>query len=327
MKEKERLQLHVGLFIFFSLLMTAIVVFILGDQKNIFSSEFSVYCYFDDISGLRVGAPVYLAGLTVGKVGNIRLSKELKHKKVEVKLSIKSKYQDRIRADSKASIQSQGILGDKLIYVSVGSAEYKMIKDRGVIAAETMPTLDDFIGKGSELLDNLNMASRKINDILGTEAGDKTVKDLSSMTQSLRNILNQIEHGEGLVHEVIYDPEGKHVVNNLAGLTHSLRDIFMEVETGEGMAHSLVYGEKDEKVTNNLARMSRELRITAENFRAISDKIRAGEGTIGGLVNDPTVYYDLKTLMGRANRNKLLRAVIRSTLRQKETTLIEDRNK
>lgn len=322
MKNKERLQLRVGVFIFFVFLLAVVVVFTIGDQKNIFSPQFSIYCYFEEISGLRIGAPVYLAGVSVGQVDNIRFSEDPKDKKVEVRLSINRSHQDRIRGDSKASIQSQGILGDKLIFMSVGSVNKPIIQDGGMIQAETLPSFDDFIDKGSELLDNLNLASRKINDILGTDTGDKTVKDLSSITQSLRNILNQIENGQGLAHELIYDPEGKQVVNNVSGLTASVQHIFQEIEIGDGMLHNIIYDKKDDKVSNNLAETSRNIRITTENFREISDKIRSGEGSLGGLVNDPTVYYDLKTLLGKANRNKLLRAIIRSTLHQKEDALL-----
>jgi phospholipid/cholesterol/gamma-HCH transport system substrate-binding protein len=59
----------------------------------------------------------------------------------------------------------------------------------------------------------------------------------------------------------------------------------------------------------------------SKNMKEISSTIEQGEGSVGGLINDPTVYYDLMTLLGNANRNKILRTVIRATLATNEKDL------
>ena len=56
----------------------------------------------------------------------------------------------------------------------------------------------------------------------------------------------------------------------------------------------------------------------SRDLSTISGKINSGKGTLGALVNDDSLYQDFRTLMGKANRNKLIRSVIRYTLETKE---------
>jgi phospholipid/cholesterol/gamma-HCH transport system substrate-binding protein len=66
-----------------------------------------------------------------------------------------------------------------------------------------------------------------------------------------------------------------------------------------------------------------DVRAAAENVRAVATdlqtitaQLRQGEGTIGGLLEDPTVYEDLSALLRGANRSMLLKSLIRSTVEE-----------
>lgn len=288
MKEKDNLRIKVGLFIFFALFVMGSVVFILGSQRNIFSPQFSIFCDFDDISGLRAGAPVFLAGLNVGRVDAVLFSKDLNNKKLRIKLSINKDYQDRVRRDSIASIQGQGLLGDKSVMVSVGTATEPMVKDGDVLASEPPIDFTVFLQKGNKLLDTVNKAADNIQKMvegMGDSKGDVKV------------------------------------------MVHSLRNIFAEIESGQGLVHSLIYDRSSQQAIHNITEATADFKATADNLREMSEKIKRGEGSIGGLINDPTVYYDLKTLFGKANRNKLLKGIIRWTEQKQDERLIGGQKK
>jgi phospholipid/cholesterol/gamma-HCH transport system substrate-binding protein len=68
----------------------------------------------------------------------------------------------------------------------------------------------------------------------------------------------------------------------------------------------------------NFSAAAKNMKSSTENLNSVTAKIEKGEGTVGGLISDPTVYYDLKTLMGKANRSKLLKIVIRHVLSKNE---------
>jgi phospholipid/cholesterol/gamma-HCH transport system substrate-binding protein len=61
-----------------------------------------------------------------------------------------------------------------------------------------------------------------------------------------------------------------------------------------------------------------QLQKTIYNLQSITDKINNGTGTLGALVNDPTLYYDIKSLMGGANRNRIVRNLVRKTIQNSE---------
>jgi phospholipid/cholesterol/gamma-HCH transport system substrate-binding protein len=74
------------------------------------------------------------------------------------------------------------------------------------------------------------------------------------------------------------------------------------------------------------------LKATAENLRQTSvlarsvvAKVDSGQGTLGALVNDPSLYDDVKTLLGRANRNRAVKFLIRRTLGSDEEEDVNDK--
>ena len=113
------LQLRVGAFVLASLLVFVGLVYMLGRSAGLFERQYRLVASFGQIGGLIQGATVRLAGVPVGRVGAIRLP-ESGSSKVQVDLLIARRVQDRIRADSVARIETLGLLGDKIIDVSLG---------------------------------------------------------------------------------------------------------------------------------------------------------------------------------------------------------------
>ncbi len=63
-----------------------------------------------------------------------------------------------------------------------------------------------------------------------------------------------------------------------------------------------------------------QIKNSFKNLNSILEKINNGTGTLGALVNDPGLYYDAKALMGGANRNRVIRNLVRKTIKDKEET-------
>lgn len=231
------LQVRVGIFIFSGLLLAMVIVFLLGGQKQLFERQYSLTATFDEISGLRVGAPVQLAGVRVGVVDQIAFAPSVGEKKVQVRLRINRDTQERIRADSTAAIETQGLLGDKLVAISHGSADQPVLEDGGILSVEERPSIFQLAEKGADVIANVNKASK-----------------------ALARVLEELEKGK----------------------------------------------------------MTDELKVASQELRSILQKINRGEGTLGALVNDPSLYYDIRRLFGKVERNRLLRSIIRSRIRDVE---------
>jgi phospholipid/cholesterol/gamma-HCH transport system substrate-binding protein len=275
-------EFRVGIFVTVGVLLAMMIIFMLGSESRFFHRQYTIYANFDDISGLRAGAPVQLAGVKVGHVDGIKVPKDLEMKEITVVMRINRKYMKRIRMDSSASIETQGLLGDKFIYVTMGSETEPIIPNKGIIQSKTTKSIFALGDKAGDIMDNISDASKAIKDML-----------------------EQVEDGEGLMHALIYDPKGEQIVGDLAHAMRAVRDVVQQADE-EGTAGILV-----------------NMRKASADLRSILASVRRGEGTLGKLVTDPTLYNDMRALFGRANRNVLLRSVVRSTIEENERQMLK----
>lgn len=258
MQSREAVQVRVGLFVFAGVFLAMIIIFLLGGEKQIFTRQYALKASFEDISGLRVGAPVQLAGVRVGMVDRIDFGAEPGEKKVLVRLSIDREFQERIRRDSVASINTQGLLGDKIVSVSLGGPDQEILKEWEMIQTEERPSLFAIAEKGGDIMNNLNRAAKAVTSVLE------------------------------------------------------------EVEKGGGLLHTLIYESEERPVGKDFSEMAKELKTASRELREILQRVNRGEGTVGALLKDPGVYEDIRRLFGRIERNKLLRHIIRSRIRDLE---------
>jgi len=195
MKSSSSQQMRVGIFVTLGLVLSMAVIFLLGDIGDLFQRRFTLYTNFNDTTGVRVGSPIFLAGINVGKVEAIRFPKTIEEKKIVVTMKIQREFHDRIRKDSEAKITTQGLLGDKAIFITVGSADEPEVKSGGEIKARKGLSIESFGEKGAELLDNIN------------------------------DLIADIKSKDSLLHALLYDPKGEEIIQDLAGMISSVKDI------------------------------------------------------------------------------------------------------
>ena len=146
----------------------------------------------------------------------------------------------------------------------------------------------------SDLLVRLDGASTRLDGILG----------------DLQDVTTHVRQGPGIAHALVYDGElSKDTAGTLAELHVDMRAI----REGNGLAHALLYGDSSSQhVVGNLNAMS-------DDLRAIVGDVRRGKGTLGALLVDPTIYEDLKSMVGNVERNEVLRALVRYSIKADET--------
>lgn len=134
------------------------------------------------------------------------------------------------------------------------------------------------------------------------------------MDQSLAEVealLEEVRTGQGSLHALIYEPQGAQALSQLGSAADELAKLLAEARTNpESALHQVLYGESGD--------LFADLGTAAENVREITDRIARGEGSLGGIINDSTLYEDLRTIVGNIRRNKLLRALVRYTVRRRE---------
>jgi phospholipid/cholesterol/gamma-HCH transport system substrate-binding protein len=354
-------EFKVGAFTLAGLLVVGLVVFMIGEERKLFESKLRYHVNFQDVQGLRRGSPVRMGGVDIGSVTEVAYGSAAEDKRIHVKMDIVRDESRRIRQDSLATIEGKGLLGDKMITITVGNQKLPQIPVGGEVPSKEgddmtalMAKLGTITGQVEKVVDNLekttsSLADEKlqtnlrgsvesINGILkSVDGGDgyvgKLIKSpeesqrlsqvmqnlesataqLNKTTASINAILGRVEHGPGLAHEVLYGEESSKAVTQFGGAADELRLTLKGVREGNGIARSVIYGDEgSQQMVANLNQMSGDLK------QIIAD-VKSGKGTLGALLVDPSVYEDLKVVLGNVERNKALRALVRYSIRRDGT--------
>jgi phospholipid/cholesterol/gamma-HCH transport system substrate-binding protein len=350
-------NVKVGAFVLAGLLLLGLVVFLLGQERSLFSPRVTFHTSFGDVGGLKVGAPVRLGGIDIGQVAGIRYSSsDPSDSTIYVDFWVTSAAASRVRTDAKARIATKGLLGDKMLEVTVGVNEAAVSPGAEVPSEpgiDVMGRVTGMADRAEVVMDNIARATKPLGD-------EQLHKDLQSSVASLNAILNEVAHGQGYPKRFLSDPsEAERISRTIDRFERTadeaqatlaeIRGILVQVKKGPGFAHDVIYGDGPKglpevaalatEVTTTLksVRESKSLahdmlyggsggtddtianvaRITSDVQAIVSD-VRAGKGTLGGLLVDPSVYEDVKVVLGNVQRNDVLRALVRYSI-QKDT--------
>jgi phospholipid/cholesterol/gamma-HCH transport system substrate-binding protein len=354
-RSEQRLIIRTGLFVTGALVLAGMVIFLIGRESRLFERHIRYHAKFENVEGLKLDSPVRIGGLDVGRIRSIDFSRNLEDRRIDVAMEISSRFANRVRTDSVAHIGGRGVLGDKVIEISQGSASEAPISDGGEIKTETSADLSSLLKAGGEVLENAVAISRDLRQAVATYTEPAMRQDVAGLIKNLRKITAEIESGKGLLHALIYDPQvsadGKRLFAGLArdaerldGAVGQVEQILNDVRAGNGTLHALLYERGGIKAVSELgdaagelakllrgAEQSRDsavhqlfygdarnlfgdLGAAAADLKVIMATIRSGEGTLGGLINDPTVYEDLRTVLGNVKRNYILRELVRYSI-------------
>lgn len=286
---KDANPLRAGIFIFVCLAAFVIGVLLLGKERRIFSRQASFNTTFSDVSGLAEGAPVRLGGITAGRVDSIGFSGDLSDKRVRVNLLVDRRFLDRVRDDSMASIETQGLLGDKYISISPGSPETNLRAEGASLPSRDNADLGNLMSKAQTIVENVTQVSETLAHSVGGLDKD-TFKGIAAGARGLAKLADQVEKGDGLVHRLFYSKaDADKIINNLSASAESLNKILTEIKSGDGFLHSVIFEKTDKDLFKNLAGAASALGDTAALVSEIASEIKTGDGLLNQLVYAETI--------------------------------------
>ncbi|HZK93267.1 MAG TPA: MlaD family protein [Prolixibacteraceae bacterium] len=175
----EKFKVRLGIFVAGGLMLFILTIFIIGKQKNLFNPVYTLNSTFYNVSGLQVGNNIRFAGINVGTVDNILI---INDSTAKVLMMIRKDVQKFIKKDCEAAIGSEGLMGDRLIIITQGSADAALAQE-GDQLASLEPVETDAI-----------MASLKV-----------TAGNVEIITQQLAEIMLKINGGNGTLGKLIQD--------------------------------------------------------------------------------------------------------------------------
>ena len=269
MPQQQRLnwaQLRVGTMVIISLAILAMGIFFISGQEGFFRRRYTLKAYVSEAGGLRQGAQVSLAGVAVGNVERIEISPYPERARaVEIVMRVARAYQDQIRADSTASIETVGLLGDSYVDITRGSPGQEVIADGGVLKTSEEADVKRVVQNANDVFINLRVLSAKLNDITG-----------------------QIQSGKGSVGKLVYDQT---LYNRLNKTTDTVDRMVTRVEQGQGTLGKLM---ADETLYNTTV-------ATIDRLNKAIDDMQHGPGSLAKFVSDPSVYNNVNHLVTQAN--------------------------
>jgi len=305
MERERRLSLVVGAFFLLALGGFAVMILSLSARTGVWTRHYDLVARFGDVKGLIGSAPVRLAGKRVGRVKSVSFdAQDLDRPRLLVTMQVDREVQERIRTDSVATIGSSGLLGDRVIEISMGTRRGEMLRDGDELASVDPLDLNVTIDKGARALDNVANLAANLNSLVEEFDEESGGKRLAASVTSFGDMIIEVQEGEGLLHSLIFDSYEGTGVQSIEGSLVTLERILREIDAGDGILHSLIY---DKPTEQDIVLEALE---AGARLNSILAKIDRGEGTFGLMLNDPTLYEEIKILVGGANRSRVVRSMI-----------------
>ena len=266
MKRSDNLrwsQVKTGLFILFAILLFCGGVLMMGDKTKMFIPKGTLSLLMSDVAGLKVGAPVWLAGVDVGLVTEIGFENPRANNQVEVVLQISTSALKKIGGDSRITIKTRGLMGEK--YVDITPSQNYSDQPPTRLYGENVPRLDDVMQKAGTTFTKLN------------------------------SIIEKVEKGEGTLGKLTTD---KKLYDNLATLSLELKVLADAVNSGEGTLGRLV---RDRELYEKMVKLADKSSLVADDMRELKKTLTAKDTTIGRLLTDDELYARGVALMARAD--------------------------
>jgi phospholipid/cholesterol/gamma-HCH transport system substrate-binding protein len=134
-------KLIVGLFALVGIVALAILSLRLGKIDLFNHAGYTLYANFDNISGLKTGDQVEIAGVQVGKVADLGLKDYRAHVALRVSQGV------HVDTEAIASIKTSGIIGDKYVSISLGGGDHYLGNGGVIQRTQSAFVLEDAIGQ------------------------------------------------------------------------------------------------------------------------------------------------------------------------------------
>ncbi|MGZ4034846.1 MAG: MlaD family protein [Bacteroidia bacterium] len=186
MKKQGHNKIKLGIFVSLGIFFLIIGIYFIGKKQQLFNKTINISCVFKDISGLQIGDNVRLSGINIGVISAIEIVTDTS---VKVDLVIDKKTKKFIKKDAKATIGSDGLMGNKIVIITAGTSGKKEIEDDDVITTFAPVTMDDILAKLKTTTTNAASITDDLSVIMGNiRSGKGTIGKLFMDTVFAKNI-------------------------------------------------------------------------------------------------------------------------------------------
>ncbi|MGE5099129.1 MAG: MlaD family protein [Deltaproteobacteria bacterium] len=289
-------QLKVGALIAAALAVIGVAIYRLGQAANLFSRRYELVAYLPNANGLRAGGVVYVAGQYAGTIKSIEFLPVDNDttRNLRVRMAIDHTLQDQVRADSRAKVRTLGLLGDKVIDISIGTPRYGALRDGDTITVAPSLDYEAVLAQAAGAVSDMVDLTRDLKQITsGVVEGKGTVGQLltnralydqfvSTMGRA-NDMLTRVENPKGTFARLLDDPT---LYNRFVSVVGSADSLVVALNNKNGTFGKLL---RDDTLYSHIVGMA-----TAGD--SLMKTLSNGQGFAGRLLNDPAMYDRLNKL-------------------------------
>lgn len=286
----------VGAFVLLALVLFGIGLFMIGDRRHLFEETFEVRARFSRLAGLQPGSKVRVSGMEAGEVESVTVPPS-PGARFQVTMRVLSKLHPLVRVDSVATIQTDGIVGNKFVEIGVGSEEAERVEEGGFIESREPFEMADLMQEASEVVSTLGESVESVRGELeetlqglqGTvEEASGTLEDVGTnlkavsasaraVAKDVEVVVSRVEQGKGTLGKLVEDDA---LYDQVKGAVAGVEDVV----------------EKASKVAANVETLSEEAKDAIESLKEggpapqiladLSETVASAREAMGDLAED-----------------------------------------
>jgi phospholipid/cholesterol/gamma-HCH transport system substrate-binding protein len=265
-RNTKKYKLKVGYTVFVGLIIFFIFIILVGTEGYYFSKTYNLNILVKSTQGLIEGGKVSLGGLKIGQIDKIEFTTVNNQNLVKIKLALLEKYKSQITEHSYASIESSGLLGDKLINISLGNPSERAMNEGEYLPVKESLSLESLSEKIEPLVNNINV-----------------------LAANLKTITDTIKDGNGSIGKLMF---GSEATNKLTSILRNLESFAQNINKQDNTIGKLA---NNDELYNDLSSLT-------QNLKEVVDSIKSGKGTLGKLVSNDSLYTNLNEFTYKLNK-------------------------
>jgi phospholipid/cholesterol/gamma-HCH transport system substrate-binding protein len=289
-------QLKVGLVILAALAVLGIAIYKLGQAANLFSKRYELVAYLPDAAGLRAGGTVFVAGQFAGSISSIEFLPVDNDttRNLRVRMAVDQALQIQVRRNSKAKVRTLGLLGDKVIDISIGTPQYPPLKNGDTISVAPSLDYEAVLAQASSAVGDMVALTHDMKTLTGgIVRGEGTIGQLMTNRAlydqfvgtigRANSMMARFENPNGTLAKLLDDPA---LYNRFVAVLGSADSLVIAVNNKNGTLGKLL---RDDTLYTHIVNM-------AAAGDSLMKALSNGKGLAARLLNDPTLYDQLNKL-------------------------------
>jgi len=257
------------LFIAIGTLIVFVAIFLVGAREGIFTKSTEIYARFNSVEGLKNGAAVRLLGIDVGTVSQIKIWNNV----ALVDMKIFSDSRKFVKTDSRAVLETEGLVGNKFVSLTPGSESAPAVQPKDTISSIEEAQLSEIISQTSA-----------------------TIASVKDMVDQFSEILKDVRNGHGTLGRLVTDES---VYNALKRATYEADSSLKQVSNKfAGMATVVAdlstsfkgVVDRTDSVLSNVGLAVKNFDTTSSDVKFLVSKVDTGKGLVASLLRDRSIY-------------------------------------